>query len=106
MKQTNNNKSIRRAVLFLAIAAMTGCASHSEVDNLTDGDLCNITGQAVGLGDDALLKETGAEMMRRGRLTVSREECELIATYGLLVSKGFDFKSAEDIAREEGTAII
>ncbi|EIP9221013.1 hypothetical protein LT875_002459 [Salmonella enterica] len=106
MKQRINKKFLRRALLILAITAMTGCATHSEVDNLTDADLCNITGQAVALGDKTLVKETGAEMIRRGTLTVTRDECELIATYGMLQAKGFNFDDAEEVQAPTATALI
>lgn len=106
MKQRINKKFLRRALLILAITAMTGCATHRDADQFTDADLCNITGQAVALGDKSLVKEAGDEMIRRGTLNVTREECELLATYGLLQAKGFDFDNAEVTPAPKETALI
>lgn len=73
-----------KKLILGAVAALllSGCASEKPLNSYDDAGLCTLKGQALGYGNTDIMPKIQAEFARRGKLSISQDDCNLYTQTG------------------------
>ncbi|MDF7650747.1 hypothetical protein PUG42_19635 [Erwiniaceae bacterium L1_54_3] len=67
---------------LIAALMLSGCASDKPLNSYSDAGLCTLKGQALGYGNTEIMPKIQDEFARRGKLSISQEDCNLYTQTG------------------------
>ncbi|WP_312140791.1 hypothetical protein [Pantoea septica] len=74
---------MKKLILGAVVAGLlSGCASEKPLNSYDDAGLCTLKGQALGYGNTDIMPKIQAEFVRRGKLSISQDDCNLYTQTG------------------------